>query len=280
MNPSALKFGCQTFTWEMLGDAWSGGPDDLVAAIADGGYAGIEITDRMIGSFAGRPADFARRLEEAGLALVAFAMGSEGGFTEPGQAEADLEATRRWVEFAARFPGAVVSMGSATVMSEGARAESSRSPPRSTTARRRSGGWQASPSRCILRRTTTRCSSAGRTTTGSSRLLEPQVGWVPDTGHILRGRQAIGETLAAHRDRIRYVHLKDVDAQGTWAMLGEGACDVPAVISAVRQAPRFNGWIVVEEESEVAASDPAAAVAGELRDPPPARSWLRGAARL
>ncbi len=121
MNPPALKFGCQTFTWEMLGDAWSGGPDDLVAAIADGGYAGIEITDRMIGSFAGRAADFARRLEEAGLALVAFAMGSDGGFTEPGQAKADLEATRRWVEFAARFPGAVVSMGSATVMSEGAR---------------------------------------------------------------------------------------------------------------------------------------------------------------
>ena len=121
MNPPALKFGCQTFTWEMLGDAWTGGPDDLVAAIADGGYAGIEITDTMIGSYAGRPADFARRLDDAGLALVAFAMGSDGGFTEPAQAEADLEAVRRWVEFAAHFPGALVSMGSATVMSEGPR---------------------------------------------------------------------------------------------------------------------------------------------------------------
>src|SRR5215510_8193888 len=106
MNPSALKFGCQTFTWEMLDGAWRDRPDDLVAAIADGGYAGIEITDRMIGSYAGRPADFARRLEDTGLALVALAMGSDGGFTEPGQAEADLEATRRWGEFAARFPGA------------------------------------------------------------------------------------------------------------------------------------------------------------------------------
>src|SRR5687768_16729863 len=98
MNPPALKFGCQTFTWEMLGDSWPGGPDDLIGAIADGGYAGIEITDRMIGSYAGRATDFARRLEEAGLALVAFAMGSDGGFTEPGRAEADLEAARRWVD--------------------------------------------------------------------------------------------------------------------------------------------------------------------------------------
>ena len=260
MNPPALKFGCQTFTWEMLGDAWNGGPDDLVAAIADGGYAGIEITDTMIGSFAGRPADFARRLEEAGLALVAFAMGSDGGFTEPGQAEADLEATRRWVEFAARFPGAVVSMGSATVMSEGARddkfAVAAEIYNRAAEIGRAAGVTVAVHP------------SSHHNTLLFSRadydrifgLLEPQVGWVPDTGHILRGRQAIGDTLAAHRDRIRYVHLKDVDAQGTWAMLGEGACDVPAVISAVRQAPLFNGWIVVEEESEAAASDPAAAV--------------------
>jgi sugar phosphate isomerase/epimerase len=260
MNPPALKFGCQTFTWEMLGDAWRGGPDDLVAAIADGGYAGIEITDTMIGSFAGRAADFARRLEEAGLALVAFAMGSDGGFTEPGLAEADLEAARRWVEFAAYFPGAVVSLGSATAMSEGARddkfAVAAEICNRAAEIGRAAGVAVAVHP------------SSHHNTLLFSRadydrifgLLEPQVGWVPDTGHILRGGQAIGDTLAAHRDRIRYVHLKDVDARGTWAMLGEGACDVPAVISAVRQAPRFNGWIVVEEESEAAASDPAAAV--------------------
>ena len=61
----------------MLGAAWTGGPDDLVSAIADGGYAGIEITDTMIGSFVGRAAEFARRLDDAGLALVSFAFGSD-----------------------------------------------------------------------------------------------------------------------------------------------------------------------------------------------------------
>jgi sugar phosphate isomerase/epimerase len=260
MNPPALKFGCQTFTWEMLGAAWTGGPDDLVAAIAAAGYAGIEITDTMIGSYADRAADFARRLDDAGLALVAVAMGSDGGFTEAGQAPADLEAARRWVDFAARFPGALVSMGSATAMSEGARdakfAVAAQIYNRAAEIGRAAGVTVAVHP------------SSHHDTLLLSRddydrifaLLEPQVGWVPDTGHILRGGQAIGDTLAAHRDRIRYVHLKDVDRQGTWAMLGEGACDVPAVIAAVRQAPRFNGWIVVEEESEAAAADPAAAV--------------------
>jgi sugar phosphate isomerase/epimerase len=264
MKIPALQFGCQTFTWEMLGTNWTGGPDDLVRAIAAGGYAGIEITDTMIGSYAGRVADFARRLDDAGLALVSFAFGSASGFTEPGQIAIDLEAARRWVDFAAYFPGALVSMGSATVMSEGER-DDKFGVAADVYNRATEIGGAADVTVAVH-------PSSHHNTLLFSRAdydqifarLDPQVGWVPDTGHILRGGQFMGDTLAAHSDRIRYIHLKDVDAQGTWAMLGEGSCDVSAVISAVRQAPHFNGWVVVEEESETAASDPAAAVRANL----------------
>ena len=68
------------------------------------------------------------------------------------------------------------------------------------------------------------------------------------------------DALADHSDRIIYVHLKDADADGNWAMFGEGVRDTPAVVSAVHAANRFNGWLVVEEESEAAGGDPAAAV--------------------
>lgn len=264
MTIPALKFGCQTFTWEMLGGSWTGGPNDLVRAIADGGYAGIEITDTMIGSYAARVADFARRLDDAGLALVAFAFGSDSGFTERDQVSADLEAARRWVDFAAQFPGALVSMGSATVVSGGAREEkfvvAAEVYNRASEIGREAGVTVAvHPS---SHHDTLLFDRADYDRIFA--LLEPHVGWVPDTGHILRGGQFMGETLAAHRERIRYVHLKDVDADGAWAMLGDGSCDIPAVISAVRQAPHFNGWVVVEEESEAAASDPAAAVRANL----------------
>jgi sugar phosphate isomerase/epimerase len=260
MNKPALKLGCQTFTWEMLGADWTGGPDDLVRAISDGGYAGIEITDTMIGSYAGSAADFVRCLDTAGLKLVAFAFGSKGGFTEKEGIDADLEATRRWADFAAHFPGAMVSMGSATIMSAG----------------------QSTDKFAIAAEVYNRAAEIGRgagvsvavhpsshhNTLLFSRadydrifsLLDAQVGWVPDTGHILRGGHEMQATLAAHASRIRYVHLKDVDAQGVWAMLGKGVGDIEAVISAARRAPQFNGWFVVEEESESAAANPAAAV--------------------
>ena len=122
MNVPALKFGCQTFTWEMLGEAWTGGPDDLVAAIADGGYAGIEITDTMIGSYAGRAADFARRLDDAGLALVAFAFGSDGGFTERGADPPPISRPPAAGSTSRRtFPGPWFRWGRPRSMSEGAR---------------------------------------------------------------------------------------------------------------------------------------------------------------
>ncbi|TIS54899.1 MAG: sugar phosphate isomerase/epimerase, partial [Mesorhizobium sp.] len=95
MNVKNLKVGCQTFTWEMLGDRFAGGPDDLLKAIADGGYAGIEITDTMIGCYAGKPAQFATALKASGLMLVSFAFGSKSGFMLKDKIGADLEAAKR-----------------------------------------------------------------------------------------------------------------------------------------------------------------------------------------
>ena len=265
MTPPALKFGCQTFTWEMLGEKWTGGPDDLVRAISDGGYIGIEITDTMIGSYAGRADAFSRLLDDAGLKLVSFAFGSDSGFTEPSQVTADLEAARRWIDFAAHFPGALVSMGSATVMSEGTRAQKF-DVAAEVYNRAAEIGRKADVAVAIH-------PSSHHNTLLFDRAdydqifarLDPQVGWVPDTGHILRGGQVMQDTLDSYLNRIRYVHLKDVDDKGTWAMLGKGSCDIASVIATVRQAPHFNGWVVVEEESETAVADPAAAVRVNLQ---------------
>ena len=61
-----LKVGCQTYTWEMLGDGWNGKVDDILDAVAAAGYQGIEITNSMIREYAGRPADSRARSRAAG----------------------------------------------------------------------------------------------------------------------------------------------------------------------------------------------------------------------
>ncbi|UVC12103.1 sugar phosphate isomerase/epimerase [Rhizobium sp. TH2] len=256
-----IKAGCQTYTWEMLGKSWTGGPDDLLTAIADGGYAGIEITDTMIGIYADRPADFAAALEDKGLTLVAFDMASKSGFTVAQEIPNDLDTARRWVDFVAMFPGALISLGSATVTSDGPRADKFGI---AAEFYNKAGELGKAAGVEIAVHPSSHHNTLLFDRADYDRIFslidKDLVGWVPDTGHILRGHADIRDTLRTYLDRIRYIHLKDVDAAGQWAMLGEGICDLQAVIDICATAPRFKGWLVLEEESDTAAADPAYAV--------------------
>jgi inosose dehydratase len=261
MIGKAMKVGCQTFTWEMLGEGWKGGPDDLLQAIARGGYSGIEITNTMIGSYADNPIGFKAKLKTSGLQLMSFAFGSKSGFTVRDEIASDLKIAERWIGFAAQFPGAMVSIGSATIVSEGPRGDKFAIAAEfynKAGALGRQNGVDVAvhPS---SHHNTLLFNRADYDQLFS--LLDPAlVGWVPDTGHILRGHKDILDTLQTYQERIRYLHLKDVGSDGQWAMLGKGICDVPAVIDIVGAAPRFKGWLVLEEESDIAAADPSAAV--------------------
>jgi sugar phosphate isomerase/epimerase len=260
-EPVRIMLGCQTYTWEMLGDGYQDGPDRLLEMIAAAGYTGIEITDRMIGHYTGRPAAFGEALAAHGLTLVAYAVGSSSGFTETAMLDTDLQAAERAIAFAASFPGTVVSFGSATSISSGTLDEKF-----ATAARFYNAAGQLGTKAGV--RVTVHPSSHYNTLLFSRpdydrifAMIDPAlIGWVPDTGHILRGHPDLLDTLRRYQDRICYIHLKDVDANGNWAMLGRGICDIPAVTEIARRAPQFNGWLVVEEESALAALDPKEAV--------------------
>jgi inosose dehydratase len=256
-----LQAGCQTFTWEMLGDAWTGDADDLLRAVAEAGYVGIEITDTMIGTYAGRPEAFRTALAAHGLTLVAFACGSSSGFTEKAAITTDLAMIDRALLFTAAFPGAHFSLGSATVMSAGERAAKFEVAAHIYNEAGRHGAALGVP---VAFHPSSHHNTLLFDRADYDRIMaltDPDlIGWVPDTGHILRGGQDVAETMQRHLERIRYVHLKDVDAAGQWRMLGDGVCDVGKVIEVACQAPNFNGWLVLEEESAQAAQDPGAAV--------------------
>ncbi len=262
VNRLPLRAGCQTYTWEMLGDRWQGTPDDLLAAISAAGYAGIEITNTMIGGYAGSPDAFARSLRVHGLELVAFACGSASGFTEPAALADDLRAVDQALRFTAAFPGAILSLGSATRMSPGGADEKFRAAAGFYNA----AGERAKRAGVEL---AIHPSSHHDTLLGTRAdydvimaLTDPAlVGWVPDTGHMLRGGLDALDTMRTYLPRIRYLHLKDVDANGRWAMLGHGICDTRAVIDLAASGSNFRGWLVLEEESDTAAVDPAVAVA-------------------
>jgi sugar phosphate isomerase/epimerase len=90
--------------------------------------------------------------------------------------------------------------------------------------------------------------------------LDPElVSLGPDTGHIARGGQDVLECLRAYLPRITHLHLKDVTTAGEWAALGEGRCDISAVLALLRETG-YEGWVVAEEEPEAARRDGAGTI--------------------
>lgn len=91
------------------------------------------------------------------------------------------------------------------------------------------------------------------------------VGLCVDTGHLAAaGADPVAITLA-NLDRVKHVHLKDVDsskaatvvsgevafadavADGMWQVLGQGDVDIRAMIDALR-GHGYDGWYVLEQD--------------------------------
>lgn len=260
-----IRFGCQTFTWEMNGRR-SATPEAMVEAMAGAGYSGIEITDRMIGDFVDRPAAFAALLERFGLDLVAYTFSSPTGFTDAAAKERDIALIDEAIAFTAHFPGTRLTLGSATAFGNAGKAEMfAVAADLYNIAGRK--GQEAGIEIGI------HASSHEHTLLFSEAdyemildLTDPSmVGWVPDTGHMLRGGHDLLGMLERHAARINYLHVKDIDSAGQWAMLGEGVTDMKALTEFVTANLPPNSWIIMEEESDRAARDPAAAITQNYR---------------
>jgi sugar phosphate isomerase/epimerase len=256
-----LKVGCQTYTWEMLGDQWKGKVDDILTAVANAGYEGIEITNTMIREYDGRPAEFARALKDRGLVLSAFAYASPAGLTDPGARAAELAGADKAMRFVASFPGVVLALGGAS------------SPQRTDIEKKIAFAAE------FYNEVGKRGRAMGvpvafhpHSHHGSlfesrdeydliMRLTDPEtVKWNPDTGHIVRGGQNLLDTLRRYAARINHVHLKDADRDNQWQPLGKGICDIPAVLKLLAGELGYSGWVVGEEESAEARKDQIGAI--------------------
>lgn len=117
------------------------------------------------------------------------------------------------------------------------------------------------------------------------------IGLVFDTGHYLYGSggsdpQTVPDGLERHRERVWYVHFKDMSAeiaartraerltyqqaigQGVFCELGQGVVPFPAVYDLLKQQG-YSGWITVEQDVLPGMGEPYASARAN-------RDYLRG----
>jgi inosose dehydratase len=69
----------------------------------------------------------------------------------------------------------------------------------------------------------------------------------PDTGHLQAAGGDPVELVRTYRERIDYVHIKDLDDAGGFVPLGQGVLDVGGVLEVLRETG-FDGWLTVETD--------------------------------
>ena len=81
------------------------------------------------------------------------------------------------------------------------------------------------------------------------------MGFTPDLGHVARGGMDPLAVVKQYRERVNHVHAKDMDDQGRWALIGTGVVPV-AEVAQLLDRTGYQGWFVLEDESELAERDP------------------------
>jgi len=251
---SDIRIGCQTCTWQMSGAKYVGRIAHVLDVVKRSGMEGLEPEVGILGSFYDDPAMMADELAGRGLELGAVCLAAS--WQNPRETPSEVSQARRILDYLRHFPRAVLVLAQRSGQD------------RSNLALRQANaiscvnavaGRAADQGIAAAFHGNSRSGSVFRTRDDYGRLLEgldsSVVGLALDTGHVANGAMDVPETFRTCRSMIRHVHFKDVSAGGEWTAMGTGAVDFPAIVSFLDHTA-YRGWIMVEDESAKARSDP------------------------
>lgn len=254
-----ILYGCQTYPWKMNQQRYAGDLPHIAQVAAKAGFTGLEAEICMLGGYFEEPERTKAVLNENGLDLAALVLHQDW----PGPKETDEEAalSERAIDFLSGFP-------KAKLMVSHHAAPGDRTDDAAALKRRRENLLACMDS------VANRAAERGIVTAfhpNSSvnslfrvrqdyeilfdMLSQSSVGYAPDIGHIVNGGMDAMKVLRSARSLIRHVHFKDRIAHNEWAVMGEGEIDYPSVINYLEET-RYGGWIIVEDESPLASTDP------------------------
>lgn len=258
MPSASIRFGCQTYTWQMSFARYSGELGHIASVAKAAGFEGLEPELRMLGPLASKPAELKELLAKKGVELGALCLvcdwrGAKETPEEKALADSCIGSLRDF------FPGSVLALcqtPGADRSSLGERRRNALSCVNEVARRAADSGVTAafhpnSPSGSVFR-------TAEDYEILLAGLDASVLGFAPDAGHIAKGGMDPLKTIEGSIGLVRHVHFKDMDASGRWVEMGKGLIDFEGIVEALKNAG-YKGWIMVEDESALAEGDPDAA---------------------
>jgi inosose dehydratase len=219
-------------------------PGDTLATlgeVAAAGYEGVELFDGNLAEFADGGGRLRASLDEHGLSLIAVYSGAN--FVFPEVLAEELWRIRKACQWGAELGAEHLVVGGGAQRTEAA----------SDTDYERLAAALDEVARIaedhgLLASFHPHLSTIVESPEQIERVFtRSSIHFCPDTGHLQAAGGDPVELVRAYRDRIAYVHIKDLDDSGGFVPLGQGALDVAGVIAALRETG-FDGWLTVETD--------------------------------
>lgn len=253
-----IKFGCHTSTWVLDYDKEEGNIDHIIDVVSDSGFDGIDIQVALLGRYKDNPQKLKEKLDSKNIELAALTV----PFTWLNNIESEEERARGdfFIEYVKHFPNALLNTPSRV------------GPNRNNLLQRQME--IISCANALARRAFEKDvvvsfhpasppTSYFRTESDYKVLFKKldreYNGYTPDAGHIAAGGMNPVEVIKSNLSMVKHVHIKDCYNDFTWSKLGEGDIDFPAIIELLVNHG-YNGWVMVEEETEETAINPDNAV--------------------
>jgi inosose dehydratase len=248
-----IKLAFEKNTWQMPGEQYKGKLEHIMEIAARAGYKGIEPEASFLKHLSD-PIKMKEVLQQYGLELAMFCYVENWLHTNETNEERQKADT--WLEFMQHFPNTIfllVQMPGNDRANLQLRQQNLLSCVNAIAQRAFDKGVGCSY------HPNSPAGSVFRTEEDYTILLNglnPDViGYTPDVGHIAKGGMDPLAIIKQYRALVNGVHYKDMFADGQWAQMGEGAIDFTSITKYLTETD-YNGWIIVEDESDKAITDP------------------------
>ena len=258
----AIKFGSEVYTWFM--DGYGEGNDNklphMAKIIGEAGFAGIEpmVLEPYDTYWLGDCKDPKRlkdALDEAGIELAALALICK--WDEEEETESERIAADWTIETLKLFPGAALGT---VPLPDGRHNLQQRRVNLVNNVNRVSRRAAEAGLKCSFHPNSPPPSLV-RTQDDYDVVLnslDPNVtGWTPDVGHIARGGMDVIDTMTKWGHLVNHIHYKDFSGNGPepWSQIGSGKLEYHKITEWLTLR-NYEGWIICEDEAEVAIKDP------------------------
>jgi len=249
-----IKYGFQTYTWQMSYEKYADKIDHIVDITKQGGMHGIEPDTSLLKGYFDNPEAFKKMLADKGVELAALCLVCD--WLHSGETDDELQLASQAIKFLRSFPNPTLMLCQMPQKDRANLAERQKNALMciQNIARRASNFGIMS-----VFHPNSPPGSVFRTHDDYKLMLDKMdaryIGFAPDSGHIINGGMDVYDIFRDYMPLIKHVHFKDVAADGGWKIMGEGITDFVKIVEMLR-AGGFHGYVVVEDESPEAEDDP------------------------